>query len=64
MKFFAHKLYILVLVVYPIPQSRKDVFKRNNAFSHYDGYGHSLSQNLRGHEIDNFGRHFLLGYIV
>ena len=64
MKFLAHKLSILVLLVFPLPQCRKDLFKRNNAVLHYNGYGHPQSQNLRVHEINNFGKQFLLGYII
>ena len=38
----------------------KKIFKRNNAFSLYDLYGHALAQEPcpRGHEIYNFGGPF------
>ena len=41
--------------------SREEDFKRNNAFSLYDLYGHALAQEPlpQVHEIYNFGRPFL-----
>ena len=44
-----------------MPGSREEDFKRNNAFSHYSLYGHTLLQKPlnQGHEIYNFGRPFL-----
>ena len=44
-----------------LPGSREENFKRNNAFSLYDLYGHALAQEPRprGREIYNFGRPFL-----
>ena len=44
-----------------MPGSREEDFKKNNAFSLYDLYGHALAQEPcpGGHEIYNFGRPFL-----
>ena len=44
--------------------SREEDFKRNNAFSLYDLYGHTLAQEPkpRGHGIYNFGRPFVRHY--
>ena len=44
-----------------MPQSIEEDFKRNNAISVYDLYGHTLAKNPcpGGHEIYNFGRPFL-----
>ena len=44
-----------------MPQSIEEYFKRNNAISVYDLYGHALAMNPcpRGHEIYNFGRPYL-----
>ena len=41
-----------------MPQFIEKDFKRNNAISQYDLYGHALAKNPcpRGHEINNFGR--------
>ena len=43
-----------------MPGSREEDFKRNNAFSSFDLYGHALTQELLpgGHEIYNFGSPF------
>ena len=43
-----------------MPGSREEDFKKNNAFSLYDLYGHALAQEPLpgGHEIYNFGRPF------
>ena len=44
-----------------MPGSREEDFKRNNAFSRYGLYGHTLLQKTlnQGHEIYNFGRLFI-----
>ena len=44
-----------------MPGSREEDFKRNNAFSLYDLYGHALAQEPLpwGHEIYNFCKPFL-----
>ena len=38
-----------------MPGSREEDFKRNNAVSLYDLYGHAPAQDDRGHQIYNFG---------
>ena len=44
-----------------MPGSKEEDFERNNAFSLYDLYGHTLAQgHEKGHEIYNFGRPFLV----
>ena len=42
-----------------MPGSKEEDFKRNNAFSLYDLYGHTLAQEPLSPEIDNLGRPFL-----
>ena len=41
-----------------MPRSREEDFSRNNTFSQYDLYSHTIAQEPlpRGHEIYNFGR--------
>ena len=45
-----------------MPQSIVESFKINNAISQYDLYNHALAKVScsRGHEINNFGRPFLI----
>ena len=40
-----------------MPRIREEDFKRNNAFTLYDLYGHAIAHG--GHEIYNSGRPFL-----